>query len=213
MELLQQLVNGLTQGAIYALIALGYTLVYGVLRLINFAHGDVYMTGAYAGFFAAGALGISQRLEKAPPEIVERGLVSLPELALVFAIAMAACALGGVLIERFAYRPLRDAPRLTALITAIGVSLLLEYGGQALFSPDPRGFPPLVPSRDVAIVPGVSLSLQNILVIVTAFALMAALQYVVTRTRPGRAMRAVSLDRSAASLMGINTNVVISTLR
>ena len=218
MEILQQGVNGLTLGAIYALIALGYTLVYGVLRLINFAHGDVYMLGAYSGLFAAGALGITKRLDEADalaltdPLAPATGnpLVNVLEVGAVFFIAMLACALIGALIERFAYRPLRSAPRLTVLITAIGVSLLIEYGGQAGFSPDPRGFPKLVPSRDIINTGNASISFQAVVIIGTALALMVALQFIVTKTRLGRAMRAVSLDRGAASLMGINTDTIIA---
>ena len=215
MEILQQIVNGLTQGAIYALIALGYTMVYGVLRLINFAHGDVYMLGAFGGFYSAAWFGLMRRLE--PPEGVDSTTWAPAYdathwllVAGVFIFAMVACALVGLVLERFAYRPLRQSPRLTALITAIGVSLLLENGGQALFSPDPQPFPALIPPTNLINHPNFNLTLVQVTIIGVAVLLMLALQFIVTKTRMGRAMRAVSLDRNAASLMGINTDVVIA---
>ncbi len=203
MEILQQAVNGLAQGSIYALIALGYTMVYGVLRFINFAHGEIYMLGAFAGFFASRWLGVTQRLADGKPG-------GLLPIALIFVFAMLACALAGMLIERLAYRPLRNAPRLTALITAIGVSMLLQYGGQALFTPDPQPFPALISGAPVFAHQDVQISWQQVAIIGVAFALMILLQWIVKQTRMGRAMRAVALDRAAASLMGINTDVVIA---
>jgi branched-chain amino acid transport system permease protein len=203
MQLIQQLLNGLTLGAIYALIALGYTMVYGVLRLINFAHGDVYMLGAYAGMFAAGWFGVNR--------VIESGsFPGLFQIVLVFVTAMVICAIVGMLIERFAYRPLRNSSRLAVLITAIGISMLLEYGGQAVFSPDPRQFPPLVPPTVLLGDDQVSITLVQVLIVVVAFALMLALQLIISKTRAGRAMRAVSHDRVAASLMGVNINAIIS---
>ena len=207
MEILQQIVNGLTQGAIYALIALGYTMVYGVLRLINFAHGDVYMLGAYAGFYSAGWLGLTKRLNTEHPVY---DFTHWLFVALIFLFAMLSCAAIGLVLERFAYRPLRNSPRLAALITAIGVSLLLENGGQALFSPDPQPFPALIPSTNLINLPNFNLTLVQVTIIGVALLLMLGLQFIVTKTKMGRAMRAVSLDRSAASLMGINTDVVIA---
>ncbi len=207
MEILQQIVNGLTQGAIYALIALGYTMVYGVLRLINFAHGDVYMLGAFAGFYSAAWLGLTKRLDAEAPVY---DFTHWLQVAVVFFIAMLACALVGAALERFAYRPLRQSPRLTALITAIGVSLVLENGAQAVFSPDPQPFPALIPPTNLIDKPDFNLSLVQVTIIGVAFLLMIGLQFIVTKTRMGRAMRAVSLDRNAASLMGINTDVVIA---
>jgi branched-chain amino acid transport system permease protein len=196
---MQQFINGLTQGSIYALIALGYTMVYGVLRLINFAHGDVYMLGAFFGLFAANFMA---RLT---------GIVTSPLVTLAaFAVAMLGAALAGMLIERVAYRPLRGAPRLTLLITAIGVSMLLEYGGQLVFGSAPQGFPALLNERTLIETPSFSLSLVQVTIVATSVALMLALQFIVQKTKIGRAMRAVSLDRAAASLMGINTNVVIA---
>jgi len=199
----QQLVIGLTQGAIYALIALGYTMVYGVLRLINFAHGDIYMLGAYAGFYAAIKLGVTETLKhKQHPAFLM--------IAIVFIIAMLVCAAVGVLTERLAYRPLRNSPRLAILITAIGVSMLLEYGGQAVFSPDPQTFPNLIANRELIDRPNFTLSLVQPVIIAVALSLMCALSFIVMKTRIGRAMRAVSLDRNAAALMGINTDVIIA---
>jgi branched-chain amino acid transport system permease protein len=207
MEILQQIANGLTQGAIYALIALGYTMVYGVLRLINFAHGDVYMLGAFAGFYSAAWLGLTKRLNTENPVY---DFTHWLFVAFVFFFAMLACALVGLALERFAYRPLRQSPRLAALITAIGVSLLLENGSQALFSPDPQPFPALLPSTNLIDYPDFNLTLVQVVIIVVALLLMLGLQFIVTKTKMGRAMRAVSLDRNAASLMGINTDVVIA---
>ncbi len=205
-EFLQHLVNGLSVGTIYALIALGYTMVYGVLKLINFAHGDVYMVGAYAGFYLANALGVTRE-------------PTLGKAVLVFAGSMLVCGLLGLAIERFAYRPLRSRPRLTALITAIGVSFLLEYGFQLPSwswlpipfppGPTPRFFP--TPFQRVEwVVLGVSVSNFDVISLGVAFAFMLALQLIVYRTRFGTAMRAVSFDPQVAGLMGIPVNRVIS---
>jgi branched-chain amino acid transport system permease protein len=193
---LQQLINGLSLGAIYALIALGYTMVYGVLRLINFAHGDVYMLGAFAGYYFANALNLD-----ANPSLLGAIVVTFG--------AMATCAAIGVIIERFAYRPVRGHSRLTALITAIGVSLLLEYGGQVVFGATPRFFPQMIRS-EVYSVGGVQISNQNLLIIVVAIVMMFGLEFIVHRTKIGTAMRATSFNLSVAKLMGINTNFVIA---
>ena len=195
-NLLQQLLNGITWGSIYALIALGYTMVYGVLKLINFAHGEVYMMGAMAGYYAAHALGVASS-------------PSLGSLVLVLSVSMAACGLLGALIERVAYRPLRGAGRLAPLITAIGVSLLLQNAGQLVFGADPKFFPALLRSEEVLRVGQIAISNIQIAVLATAIALMAGLQYVVKRTRFGRAMRAVSYDAPAAALMGVPVDRVI----
>ena len=177
---LQQLINGLSLGAIYALIALGYTMVYGVLRLINFAHGDVYMLGAFAGYFIANALKLD-----ANPSILWAIFVTIG--------AMAVCAAVGILIERFAYRPVRHHSRLTSLITAIGVSLLLEYGGQVVFGATPRFFPQMVRSETYSL-GGVQITNQSLLIIVVAVVVMFALQFIVHRTKMGKAMRATSYN-------------------
>ena len=200
-EFLQQLINGLALGSIYALVALGYTMVYGVLRFINFAHGDVFMLGAFAGFYLVRPL---QSLF---------GHESIALALVVLVLSMAICATIGIIIERLAYRPLRDKPKLTVLITAIGVSLLIEYVGQhrAVFSPSPHTFPTLLPSRNFQLGGGglVINSTELIVLGITAF-LLLALQFIVHRTRLGTAMRAVSFNAPAAALMGININVVIS---
>ncbi len=197
-ELLQQIINGVSMGSIYALIALGYTMVYGILRFINFAHGDVFMIGAFVGFYMAPLLA---------PVAAGSGLLTA---ILVLLVAMAVCAILGAAIERLAYRPLRSRPKLTMLITAIGVSLFLEYGGQLVFGPDPKPFPSLVPSTMIVNSKYLVLNSNSLVVIGTALAVMLLLRYVVFRTRMGTAMRAVSFDHRAASLMGINIDSVIS---
>jgi len=192
---LQQLVNGLSLGSIYALIALGYTMVYGVLRLINFAHGDVYMLGAYTGYY------LSRKLKGDEP--------SLPSALLVMLGAMLTCALIGVVIERFAYRPVRRAARLTLLITAIGVSLFIENAAQLVFGPDPKFFPSLAPRADFR-VGGVRLTSEQLTVIAVSFLLMVLLRFFILKTRTGKAMRAVSFNLDAAKLMGISTDRIIA---
>lgn len=192
-ELLQQIINGLSLGAIYALIALGYTMVYGILRFINFAHSDIFMVGAFVGFFAGKVL---------PRESMVGGLVSM-------VLAMVLCAILGVIIERLAYRPLRERSKLTVLITAIGVSLLLENGGQFVFGADPKSFPQLFPVRNFQFA-GLVLSSSQVIVFVVTAALLVGLQYIVLRTRVGTAMRAVSFNHQAASLVGINIDHIIS---
>jgi branched-chain amino acid transport system permease protein len=193
MIVLQQLINGLSLGSIYALIALGYTMVYGIVLLINFAHGDILMVGAYAAFFVLGAIGA--------------GPVGM---LVAFIVSMIICATFGITIERLAYRPLRSAPRLNSLITAIAVSLILENGARVLpfIGPNPRQFPrPAVVNLQLG-----SLSISNIqiIVIVLSALMMLALNYIVNYTKRGKAMRAVSFDQGAASLMGISVNGVIS---
>ncbi len=192
-EFLQQLLNGLSLGAIYALIALGYTMVYGVLRFINFAHADVFMVGAFIGYYMGRIV---------PAGTIWGGII-------VLAVAMFGCALLGILIERLAYRPLRGAATLNVLITAIGVSLLLEYSGQIFFGAAPRTFPALFPVRMFHL-GGLVISTNQLLVIVVAVVLMVSLQFIVQRTKIGTAMRAVSLNPKAAQLVGINIDVVIS---
>ena len=185
----QQLINGVSLGSIYALIALGYTMIYGIIKLINFAHGDIYMLGAYMGFVATTMLGLS----------------FLP--ALIF--AMVAAALAGIFIERVAYRPMRNAPRIAILITAIGVSFFLEYGMILIATPQPRTFPAVFDAT-IYNVAGLVINSQQIVILVSALVLMAALTYIVNHTKAGKAMRAVSFDMEAAQLMGINIDKVIS---
>lgn len=193
-EQLQQIINGLSLGAIYALIALGYTMVYGILRFINFAHSDIFMIGAFVGFYSGRWF---------PKESMSSGLV-------VMALAMGVCAILGIVIERLAYRPLRDRSKLTVLITAIGISLLLENGGQFVFGADPKSFPALFPSRNFQFGGGLVLSSSQIIVFAVTAALLVGLQFVVLRTRVGTAMRAVSFNHQAASLVGINIDHIIS---
>ncbi len=190
MELIQQLVNGLSLGSIYALIALGYTMVYGIVKLINFAHGDVFMVGAFVGFYSITILELS----------------FIPALL----ISMIACAIFGVVIERIAYKPLRNATRIAALITAIGVSLLIEYGTIYIRGAQPEAYPSdVLPSSEISIF-GASISSQSIFIFAVAIILMVILQFVVHKTKIGKAMRAVSYDTDAAKLMGINVDNTIS---
>ncbi|HEX9052647.1 MAG TPA: branched-chain amino acid ABC transporter permease [Anaeromyxobacter sp.] len=206
-EFLQHLVNGLSVGTVYALIALGYTMVYGVLKLINFAHGDVYMVGAFAGYY----LGTTFGVDRAP---------SVAGAAAVTIGAMAICGALGYVIERFAYRPLRHRARLTSLITAIGVSFLLEFGFQLPPlvrspiefppGPSPRFFPALLELGEPFDLLGATLPRIDALGFVVALALMLGLQWIVYRTRFGTAMRAVSFDPTVAGLMGIPVNRIIS---
>lgn len=192
-EFLQQLINALSLGAIYALLALGYTMVYGILRFINFAHADVFMVGSFVGYFTA---------RHVPAGTIWGGM------AVLFA-AMGVCALLGVLIERFAYRPLRGAPTLNVLITAIGMSLLLEYGVQLLFGSTPRNFPAVFPSTQFQL-GGLTVSSNQLIVIGVAGILLLGLQRIVFHTRLGAAMRAVSVNPRAAQLVGINLNTVVA---
>ncbi|HJQ40506.1 MAG TPA: branched-chain amino acid ABC transporter permease [Thermoanaerobaculia bacterium] len=195
-ELLQNLLNGIAAGSIYALIALGYTMVYGILKLINFAHGDVFMIGSFVGFYAGRSLAKSDG--------------SFGTAVLILLMSMIVCGLLGYLNERIAYRPLRNAPRIASLITAIGVSFLLEYGGQFVFGPDPKFFPTLIDKHVLNFGEVVTTNYQMI-VLAVAIAFMALLQYIVYGTKFGRAMRAVSFNFETASLMGIPTDRIIST--
>lgn len=175
---------------IYALIALGYTMVYGIVKLINFAHGDVFMVGSFVGFYSITVLDLS----------------FIPALL----ISMIVCAIFGVLIERIAYKPLRNATRIAALITAIGVSLLIENGLIYIRGAQPEAYPNDVLPMDKLDILGVSISDQSILILSVSIILMIILQFVVHKTKIGKAMRAVSFDSEAATLMGINVNNTIS---
>jgi branched-chain amino acid transport system permease protein len=190
---LQQLINGISLGSIYALIALGYTMVYGIVMLINFAHGDILMVGAYTGYFLLSILGVSP-----------------VSLAIAFLASFVVCGVLGVLIERFAYRPLRNAPRLNSLITAIAISLILQNGARVLpfVGPNPRQFPR--PAVNTMVIGWISISNIQIIVIVLSAILMFILNYIINYTKRGKAMRAVSYDMQAASLMGISVNGTIS---
>ena len=197
--LLQQLINGLALGSIYALVALGYTMVYGVLRFINFAHSDVLMLGAFAAYFLA-------------PAVQSAGTgASIFSAIFIVVIAAAICAVLGMLIEFLAYRPLRDRPRLTVLITAIGVSLLIEFTGQhkAVFGANTKPFPKLLPESTINF-GAVSMQSNDIVILLFTVVLLAGLWLVIQHTRTGMAMRAVSFNEKAAVLMGVNINRIIS---
>jgi branched-chain amino acid transport system permease protein len=198
----QELVNGITTGALYSLVALGFSMVYGVLKLLNFAHGDLYMVGAYIGFFVIQWFGGAQHLTIAVP------------LLLVIMFVLAAGLVGGlgVAIERFAYRPLRDAPRIAPLITAIGVSFFLESSALLLFGAQYRVYntADFISLSSGIQIGSVTIDSVQILVLVLGVVLMAGLQLLVNRTRLGRQMRAVAADREAAEMLGINVNFVIT---
>lgn len=194
----QQLINGLTIGFIYALIALGYTIVYGIVQLINFAHGEVFMVGAYLGLwvysFLQGFMGVTSPVFSC---------------ILLFVFAMSGSALLGWLIECFAYRPLRQAPRLAPLITAIGVSFLLQNAVMLIFGPADQSFPSLIPVKNFSL-GTISLTNLQVLIAAVSLTLMAGLHLFIKQTRTGKAMRALADDPEAASLVGINANRVIS---
>jgi branched-chain amino acid transport system permease protein len=195
-------VSGVTLGSVYALIALGYSMVYGILKLLNFAHGDVYMIGAFVGYFALHGLG-------GP---LSPNAASWIVVALMFAVAMAGCGLLGVVIERFAYRPLRNAPRIAPLISALGVSFFLQNSALLVFGASFRDYDTfhLIGAKTYNY-GNVYLSVPQILTMVSSLGLMVALTLLVSRTRIGKAMRATSFDREAASMMGIDVDRVISS--
>ena len=211
---LQLFVNGVTLGSLYALIAIGYSMVYGILKLLNFAHGDVYMIGAFIGYGVLTGLG-------GP---LSPDLALAPLILLMFLVAMLGGGALGVVIERFAYRPLRDAPRIAPLITALGVSFFLQNSALLLFgaqfrtynsfvlgSDNPESFeagPLIEPAFTIS---GVNIQNVQVFVVVTTAALMVLLTLVIARTRIGKAMRATSFDREAASMMGIDTDRVIAS--
>ena len=194
-EFIQQLINGLSLGSIYALIALGYTMVYGILKFINFAHGEVFMLGAFFGFYLARALGVAEP--------------SITMALVILLLTMAGTALTGIIIEKLAYKPLRNSSKLTVLITAIGVSLFLQYTGQLVFGADPKSFPTIIENTSFNIL-GATIGTNQIVVLVSALLLMYLLRIIVFKTKMGIAIRAVSNNMTAASLMGININNIIS---
>jgi branched-chain amino acid transport system permease protein len=211
-DFIQHLINGLAAGTIYALVALGYTMVYGVLKLINFAHGDVMMVGVYVGYAVAFLLG-------------REHLGTLGGALLVFTVSLVACAAIGFFIERFAYRPLRDKPRLTALITAIGISFALSYGFQLDFAVSVGGhdvtvlpgaaarrFPAIIPPQEWLVLGDNDVIIWNwqVLSFGIALTLMVGLQFLVFKTRFGKAMRAVSHDHKVAGLLGIPVDTIIA---
>lgn len=190
-QLIQQLVNGISLGSIYALIALGYTMVYGIINLINFAHGEIYMVGAYIGFALTTFLGLG----------------FLPALIL----SMVVSSLLGVIIEKIAYKPLRNSSKITTLITAISVSLFLQYGMMYFVKAETRTFPSLLSKKQIEIFnTGAVLDTVNIYILVVTICLMLLLQYIIHKTKTGKAMRAVALDVDAAQLMGVDVNKTIS---
>ncbi|MGT2958638.1 ABC transporter permease [Streptococcus bovimastitidis] len=187
--MLQQLVNGLILGSVYALLALGYTMVYGIIKLINFAHGDLFMMGAFIGYFLINHFHLNIFV------------------ALLLTMLITACL--GMLIEFLAYRPLRNSTRIAALITAIGVSFLLEYGMVYLVGAEARAFPQALKTVKYTLGP-VSISNVQLIILFVSLMLMLGLQFIVKQTKMGKAMRAVSVDSDAAQLMGINVNSTIS---
>ena len=189
MEFLHQLINGLALGSVYALLALGYTMVYGIIQLINFAHGEIYMIGAFSGFYCASTL----------------KLPLIPTLL----VAMAVSALAGIIIEKVAYKPLRNSPRIALLITAIGVSLFLQNAMRLLVGSSPKPFPDLINAGSINLGP-IQIEVKTILMFGVSALLVISLQFIVYKTKVGKAMRASSQDMEAASLMGINVDNTIS---
>lgn len=186
---IQQVINGLSLGSVYALVALGYTMVYGIIKLLNFAHGDVYMVGAFVGNFI----------------LLNFNLGFFPTLILT----MLTTGVVGVIIYQIAYRPLRNSTRIASLITAIGMSYLIQNGMIYFAGPQTRSFPQVIDNKMYSL-GSINISTMQILMLVTTISLMVALQLIVQQTKLGKAMRAVSNDSDAAQLMGINTNFVIS---
>jgi branched-chain amino acid transport system permease protein len=196
-EFIQHLLNGFNLGAIYALIALGYTMVYGVLQLINFAHSEVLMVGAFAAYYAARLGHLSDK----------PGLMSF---VICLSVAMIVCSVLGLAIERFAYRPLRQSPKLNVLITAIGVSLFLQFTGQVVFGADPKVFPQILEDSTLLQWGEIQIRLFDVVILLVAFLGMSGLHYMIHFTKTGRAIRAVSQAPRTASLMGISVNRMIS---
>ncbi|MEI7973430.1 MAG: branched-chain amino acid ABC transporter permease [Bdellovibrio sp.] len=196
-EILQHLINGLSLGSIYALIALGYTLVYGILQLINFAHADVYMMGAFIAYYVSRAVGTH----------LEPGWTYL---ILLLVSSMIGCALLGLMIERWAYRPLQKAPRINLLITAIGVSLLLQNSAQLFLGADPKAFPQVLPDLELISTAQLKLKTLDVAVFLVTLFILGVLVFFVYRTRMGRAIRAVSQNSSVAALFGISTSLTIA---
>ena len=196
-EFFQHILNGVNLGSIYALIALGYTMVYGILQMINFAHSDVYMVGAFTAYYVAKWFGI----ENHP------GLSTLITLMLV---SMVVCSVLGVLIERLAYKPLRKAPKINVLITAIGVSLFLQYTGQVVFGADPKVFPDIMTDAEIFNIGSMTIKIFDVTVLGVSLFAMLALHFLIQHTKVGKAMRAVSQNASVARMLGINTDRIIT---
>ncbi len=196
-EFIQHIINGISLGSIYALIALGYTMVYGILQLINFAHSEVYMVGAFAAYYGARLLNLTDK-------------PGYGTLVILLVISMVICSVVGLTIERFAYRPLRKAPKLNILITAIGVSLFLQYGGQIVFGADPKVFPNVLEDSTITSFGAVELRSFDVAILGVTLFFMTAITYLIQKTKVGKAMRAVSTNHTVASLMGIDTNKIIA---
>ena len=206
----KQVANALTLGSIYALVALGYTMVYGIIELINFAHGDVFMVGTFMSLFFLSAFAGAARLPRAAPVRARSRAVFalLVVLVAAFLFGMTVMGLINLTIERFAYRPLRHAPRVAPLITAIGVSLILQNIMQIIVGTGDRPVPQIFPNTQIHIL-GASIPILNIFILVVALVMMCVLQAFVGRTRLGRAMRATAQDQQAAQLMGVDLNQTI----
>lgn len=196
-EILQHLINGLSLGSIYALIALGYTMVYGILQMINFAHSEVYMMGAFFAYYSAKIL----KLENSP---------SLTTLLIVIVITMVLCSILALAIEKFAYRPLRKQPKVNVLITAIGVSLFLQYFAQIIFGADPKVFPNLINDQLLFEIAGVPIKTFDVTILGVSLCSMLGLHFLVYHTKMGQAMRAVSHNPGVASILGINVSKTIA---
>lgn len=195
-EFLQHTLNGLSVGSIYALIALGYTLVYGILELINFAHSEIYMIGAFAAFYVARFFGLDTP--------------SFLNFSVALLAAMSVCALVGYSVEKFAYKPLRKSDKLNVLITAIGVSILFQFGGQIIFGANPKAFPELIENFEVYKFLDIPIRLVDVLIYGVTLVSMLILMFVLKKTQLGRAIRAVSSRPNMTPLMGINNNRMIS---
>ncbi|MCC2678267.1 MAG: branched-chain amino acid transporter, permease protein [Pseudobdellovibrio sp.] len=196
-EFLQHTLNGLSFGSIYALVALGYTMVYGILSMINFAHSEIYMMGAFAAFYLARFLG----LDTPSPMNFTIGLLGGTLIAGII----------GFFVEKFAYKPLRNSPKMNVLITAIGVSILFQFGGQIIFGADPKRFPNLIEDQTLFTVIDIQVHLIDVLIYFVSFVSLAVLSFVIYHTQTGRAMRAVSTRPDMTPLMGINNSKIVST--
>jgi len=193
---IQQLINGISTGSIYALIALGYTMVYGIIKLINFAHGDVFMVGGFVGLYTT--------------QILSAYLPPIPMFLTALIVAMTFSAVLGVLIERLAYRPLRGASRIAVLITAVGMSFFLEYAMMYIVGPQAKGYPGIIEKKTYHLYGDIQIDSNQVMILLSTIILMLVLVYVVHKTKTGKAMRAVSFDMEAARLMGINVDRTIS---
>lgn len=208
-QIVQQFINGISLGSVYALIALGYTMVYGIIKLINFAHGEIFMIGAFTGFYFKNGVNIYAKIVASNPSLEGTLIPYALDVIITLIVAMAVAAFAGVIIERLAYKPLRFAPRLAALMTAVGMSLLLQNLGIYFIGAAPRGYPQLLPPKSYDVF-GAIISNRQVFILITAVLLILFLQFIVHKTRMGRSMRAASMDKDAARLMGINVNATIA---